>query len=242
MFDFTDQRVIVSGGTRGIGAAISRAFLEAGARVTAIYASNKNAAESFRTSAPHADRLTLAQADVSDYGAVERLFGTLESPPQIVVANAGIRKDAIVGMMPREDWKRVLDVNLDGTFHLAKLAVMAMSRQRYGRIIAIVSPSGEIGFAGQANYAASKAGQVALVRALSKEVAKRNITVNCVSPGFIDTELLADISPEQKEQFLELVPMKRFGSGTDVANAVMFLASKESSYITGSTIEVTGGI
>jgi 3-oxoacyl-[acyl-carrier protein] reductase len=242
MFDFTDQRVIVTGGTRGIGAAISSAFLAAGARVTATYVSNEKAAEAFREKQPHKDRLALAAFDVSDYGAVERFFGGLDAPPQIVVANAGIRKDAIVGMMPREDWQRVLSVNLDGTYHLAKFAVMAMSRQRYGRIIAIVSPSGEIGFAGQANYAASKAGQVALVRALSKEVAKRNITVNCVSPGFIDTDLLADIAEEQKAGFLEMVPMKRFGTGQDVAHAVLFLATREAGYITGATIDVTGGI
>lgn len=242
MFELKEQKVIVTGGTRGIGAAISTAFLEAGAIVTATYAGNDEAAHRFRESSPHADRLTLAKFDVADYAAVEKFFGELSATPQVVVCNAGIRKDAIVGMMRSEDWKRVLEVNLDGTYHVSKFAVMAMSRAKYGRIINIVSPSAQLGFAGQANYAASKAGQIAMARVLSKEVAKRNITVNCVSPGFIDTELLADLSAEHKAQLLEMVPMKRFGTAAEVAHAVLFLASKEAGYITGATIEVTGGI
>lgn len=242
MFDLSDQRVIVTGGTRGIGAGITRAFLAAGAQVTATYTSNTEAAEAFAAQLDAGDRLALAAFDVSDYDAVERFFGTLSEPPQVLVNNAGIRKDQIVGMLPVEDWRRVMQVNLDGTFFMSKMAVRAMSRQRYGRIISITSPSGELGFAGQANYAASKAGQVAMSRSLAKEVARRNITVNCVSPGFIDTDLLADLSDEHKKGFVQMVPMQRFGTVEEVANTVLFLASKEASYITGSTIHVTGGI
>lgn len=242
MSDFQGQRVIVTGGTRGIGAAITEAFLARGAEVIATYAGNQAAAEAFRTKMAH-ERLQLAAFDVADSAAVEAFWKGLEGQPvQVVVNNAGIRKDQIVGMMPVEDWRRVISVNLDGNFYMAKQAVLAMSRQRYGRIIQITSPSGELGFAGQANYAASKAGQVGLSRALAKEVAKRNITVNCVSPGFIDTELLADLSEDQKKAFLEMVPMKRFGTGAEVASAVLFLASKEASYVTGAVLEVTGGI
>lgn len=242
MFDFTGQRVIVTGGTRGIGAAITRAFLDAGASVTAVYASNEEAAKRFVAETPGAERLTVAQLDVADHVAVERFFGALEAAPEVVINNAGIRRDAIVGMMREEDWRRVLAVNLDGTFHVSKSSIQLMSRKRYGRIINIVSPSAYLGFAGQANYAASKAGQIAMSKALSKEVAKRNITVNCVSPGFIDTELLADLSAEQKAAYVELVPMKRFGTAAEVAHAVLFLASKQASYVTGATLEVTGGI
>jgi 3-oxoacyl-[acyl-carrier protein] reductase len=242
MFSFTEQRVIVTGGTRGIGAAISQAFLNAGAIVTAIYSGNEEAAARFRASSMHLDRLTLARVDVSDYAAVEKFFAETPATPQVVVNNAGIRKDAIVGMMKSEDWRHVLAVNLDGTYHVSKMAVMAMSRAKYGRIINIVSPSAHLGFAGQANYAASKAGQIAMARVLSKEVAKRNITVNCVSPGFIDTELLADLSAEQKAQLVEMVPMKRFGTVDEVAYTVLFLATRAAGYITGATIEVTGGI
>lgn len=242
MSDFRDQRVLVTGGTRGIGAGITSAFLSAGATVTATYATNAANAERFREASPERERLMIEQCDVSEYAQVERLFAKLEGPPQVVISNAGIRKDAIVGMMPQEDWRRVLAVNLDGAYHVGKLAVKAMSRERYGRIVFITSPSAELGFAGQANYAASKAGLAGLMRALSKEVARRNITVNCVSPGFIETELIADISPEQKAAFLKMVPLERFGTPSDVANAVLFVASKESSYITGTTLEVTGGI
>jgi len=242
MFDFKDQRVIVSGGTRGIGAAITQGFLAAGAQVTATYTSNTEAAESFQQSLRDPEQLKLAQFDVSDYDAVEAFFEGLEAAPQVLVNNAGIRKDQIVGMLPAADWKRVLEVNLDGTFYMSKMAVRAMSRQRYGRIISITSPSGELGFPGQANYAASKAGQVAMTRSLAKEVARRKITVNCVSPGFIDTELLADLSEEHKKGFLQMVPMQRFGTVEEVANTVLFLASKQASYITGSTLHVTGGI
>lgn len=242
MSDFSGQRVIVTGGTRGIGAAITEAFLARGAEVIATYAGNQGAAEAFVARVAN-ERLKVHAFDVADPVAVEAFWKGLEGAPiQVVVNNAGIRKDQIVGMMPIEDWRRVLSVNLDGNFYMAKQAVLAMSRQRYGRIINITSPSGELGFAGQANYSASKAGQVGLTRALAKEVAKRNITVNCVSPGFIDTELLSDLSEEHKKGFLEMVPMKRFGTGLEVAHAVLFLASKEASYITGAVLDVTGGI
>ncbi|MEO1338041.1 MAG: SDR family oxidoreductase, partial [Myxococcota bacterium] len=220
----------------------SNAFLAAGAEVHATYAGNTDAAEAMKAESAAPERLHLARFDVSDYSAAEAFFAELPGPPQVLVNNAGIRKDQVMGLMPVYDWRRVLAVNLDGTYNMSKLAVMAMSRQRFGRIISITSPSGARGFAGQANYAASKAGQVALAKSLSKEVAKRKITVNCVSPGFIDTELLVDISDEQKKAFIDMVPMKRFGTTEEVAHAVLFLASKEAAYITGTTLEVTGGI
>ena len=188
------------------------------------------------------DQLALAEFDVSNYGQVERFFEALPGTPQVLVNNAGIRRDQIVGMLPEADWRRVLEVNLDGAFYMSKMAVRAMSRARYGRIVNITSPSGELGFAGQANYAASKAGQVAIAKTLAKEVAKRKITVNCVSPGFIDTELLADLSEDHKRGFLDMVPMKRFGTVEEVAHAVLFLASAEASYVTGTVLSVTGGI
>ena len=239
MHDFSDQRVIVTGGTRGIGAAISDAFLERGAEVIAVYASDDAKAEAF---AQGRERLKTAKLDVSDYAAVEKLFGELDGPIQVLVNNAGIRRDAIVGMMKKDDWRRVMDVNLDGTFYMSKHAVQAMSRQRYGRIVNVVSPSAHLGLHGQANYAASKAGQIAMARSLAREVAKRNITVNCVSPGFVDTELLADLDDAKKKELLTMVPMGRFGEPREVASAVMFLASREASYVTGSVLEVTGGI
>lgn len=242
MFDFSGQHVIVTGGTRGIGAAIARAFVDAKAHVVASYVSNRDAAEVFRTSLADPERLRLAQFDVSDHDQVERFFDALDFVPQVVVNNAGIRRDQIVGMLSAEDWRRVMSVNLDGTFFMSKMAVRAMSRERYGRIINITSPSGRLGFPGQGAYAASKAGQVALMRSLSKEVARRKITVNCVSPGFVDTELLADLSEAHRKDFLAMVPLGRFGDPEEVAHAVLFLATKQAAYITGHTLEVTGGI
>ncbi len=245
-FNFKDQTAIVTGGTRGIGRSISEAFLAAGAQVIATYHSNQSAADEFKkANTQYADRLHLKKFDVAQsaevadfYRYVDEAFGKFE----ILVNNSGVRRDGVLGMMSEEDWARVLDTNLTGTFQMSKLAVQNMMRQRYGRIISITSPVGQFGFAGQANYAASKAGQVALTRSLSKEVASRKITVNCVSPGFIDTEFIADLPEEQKKGYLKQIPMKRFGTGQDVAHCVLFLASRESTYITGAVLETTGGL
>ncbi|MCF8719111.1 3-oxoacyl-ACP reductase FabG [Nitrospina gracilis] len=245
-FDFTDQTVIVTGGTRGIGRGIAEAFLKAGATVVATYLSNQDAAEQFqKDNADAGDRLHVRQCDVTNLEKVEAFYkhvtetlGTFH----VLVNNSGIRRDAIVGMMTEEDWRDVVDTNLTGTFTMSKLAVQNLSRKRYGRIINITSPIGKFGFAGQANYAATKAGQVAFTKSLSKEVASRKITVNCVSPGFIDTDFIADLPDDQKQQYLEQVPLKRFGTVEDVAYCVLFLASRDAAYITGAVLEVTGGL
>ncbi len=245
-FDFSGQTAIVVGGTRGIGRAISEAFLRSGAKVIATYQSNDQAASEFKdANANCADRLDLIKFDVTQYGEVENFFRQVEEkhgPFQILVNSSGIRKDSVVGLMKESDWQQVIDTNLTGTFHVCKHAVLGLMRQRYGRIILITSPIGKFGFAGQSNYAASKAGQVAFTRSLSKEVASRKITVNCVSPGFIETDFIADLSEEQRKGYIGLIPLKRFGAAEEVAHSVLFLASKESSYITGTVNEVTGGL
>lgn len=245
-FDFHDRTAIVTGGTRGIGAAVTTALLAAGARVIAVYAGNHDAAKAFQERHPAADgKLELACFNVADYQAAETFYHTLDDQnrqPDILVNGAGIRRDAIVAMMPEQDWRHVLDVNLTGAFIMAKLAVMRMSRKRYGRIISITSPSGRIGFEGQANYAASKAGQVAFTKSLAKEVAKRNITVNCVSPGFIDTDFISALPQEQLAAYREMIPKKRFGKVEEVAQAVLFLATEEADYITGAVLEISGGL
>ena len=245
-FDFHDRTAIVTGGTRGIGAAVTAALLAAGAHVTAVYAGNHEAAQTFRQH-QNADvgQLGLACLDVADYQAAEAFFQTLDSQdrqPDILVNCAGIRHDAIVAMMPEQDWRRVLDVNLTGSFIMSKLAVMRMSRKRFGRIVSITSPSGRIGFEGQANYAASKAGQVAFTKSLAKEVARRNITVNCVSPGFIDTDFISALPEEQLLAYRNMIPKKRFGKAEEIARAVLFLATDEADYITGTVLEVSGGL
>lgn len=245
-FDFSGQTAIVTGGTRGIGQAISRAFLDAGAVVVATYAGNQAAAEAFAAELGEASsRLDVRKFDVSNYADVEAFYRGIDEAyesVEILVNNAGIRRDGIVGMMPPEDWQRVLDTNLTGTYNMSKFAVHKMMQSRYGRIINITSPSGRMGFEGQANYAATKAGIVAFTKSLSKEVAKRKITVNCVSPGFIDTDFIGDLPDEQVKAYKGMVPMRRFGSTEEVAHCVLFLAARESAYITGATLEVTGGL
>jgi 3-oxoacyl-[acyl-carrier protein] reductase len=245
-FDFNNQTAIVTGGTRGIGKGISEAFLKAGAKVIAAYRSNDQAAETFKkANAEFGDRLILKKLDVTQYKDVEEFFqfiGAECESFEILVNSSGIRQDAIVGMMSEEAWRNVIDTNLTGTFNMSKLAVQNLTRKRYGRIISITSPVGQIGFAGQANYAASKAGQVAMTKSLSKEVASRKITVNCVSPGFIDTDFISELPEEQKQQYLKMIPVKRFGMAEEVARAVLYLADRDSSYITGAVLDITGGL
>lgn len=246
MSDFTNQKVIVTGATRGLGRAIASAFLGQGAFVIGIYGGNRDAAEQFRKDLDqHGERLQLHQCDVSDYEAVEKLYQEIEEEHEtidILVNNAGIRRDGVLAMMPQEDWNRVIDINLTGSYTMSKFAVQLMVKQKYGRIIFITSPMAHLGFAGQANYAASKAGQVGMMKSLSKETAKRKITVNCVSPGFIATELINDLTKEQVKEYKKMVPMRRFGTPEEVADAVLFLAGSHAAYITGSVLEVNGGL
>jgi len=250
MNDFNGRKAVISGATKGIGKAIARAFLEAGASVIGVYGSDHNAADAFireweANNSFQADRLYLYPCDVSDETAVLRFFAEVEEKfdtIDILVNNAGIRKDAVLAMMHSEDWQRVIDVNLTGTFNMSKQAVLLMMKQKYGRIIHITSPMAHMGFEGQANYAASKAGQIGMMRSLCKETAKRKITVNCISPGFIDTELLEGLTADQLDRYKKMVPMKRFGKTEEVAAAVLFLAGEQASYISGAVLEVTGGL
>ena len=245
-FDFKGQIAVVTGGTRGIGRGITEALLKAGAKVVATYQSNDKAAEEFvKANKTYSNYFDLRSFNVTQYDEVENFYRYVEQAYgefQILVHGSGIRIDSIVGMMHESDWRKVIDTNLTGTFNMCKLAVQNMMRKKYGRVIIITSPIGRFGFAGQSNYAASKAGQVAFMQSLSKEVASRKITVNCVSPGFIDTDFIGDLSEEQKKAYLDMVPLRRFGLPEDVAHSVLFLASAESAYITGTTLEVTGGL
>jgi len=246
MSEFTGQKVVVTGATRGLGRAISLAFLQEGATVVGLYGGNAKTAEDFqRQCVAYGDLLQLYQCDVSDYQAVEQLYGRIEQKfdtIDILVNNAGIRRDSVLAMMKEDDWRRVIDVNLTGSYIMAKFAVQLMMKQKYGRIIFITSPMAHMGFAGQANYAASKAGQIGMMKSLSKETAKRKITVNCVSPGFIATELIDDLSPEQLSEYKKMVPMRRFGTPGEVADAVLFLAGPKASYINGAVLDVNGGL
>ena len=244
--DFTDQTVIVTGGTRGIGRGISEAFLKKGATVIATYAGNDAAAMKMKeANAEFGEKIIVKKCDVRSEEAVIDFFKYVEeSHPKIevLVNNSGIRKDQVTAMMSLADWNDVIGTNLTGTFLMSKHAVLQFMKNRYGRIVNMSSIGGSLGLPGQANYAASKAGQIAISKTLSKEVAKRGITVNNVCPGFIDTELLADLPPEQIKEYMKEAPMKRFGKVEEVASAVLFLASREASYITGASLEITGGL
>lgn len=246
MFNFEGQTIIVTGGTRGIGRAIAEGFLKSGGTVVVTYSSDNQAFLEFQSeNTAYKDRIDARKFDISDYSQVKNFFKYMDERHgslQVLVNNSGIRRDSVLAMMKQEDWSNVLDVNLSGVFYMCKFAVALMMSNRYGRIINITSHSGKLGFQGQANYAASKAGQVGLTRSLSKEVATRGITVNCVSPGFIDTGFIGNLSEKQKKSYLESIPVKRFGKPEEVASSVLFLASKKAGYITGATLEVTGGL
>ena len=241
---YTDRHIVVTGGTRGLGRAMVLAYLKEGARVHATYAGNEAGAEELRKLAgDDLERLYLSKFDVSDHDACQAFWNDLESiPVAALVNNAGLRRDSLLATMNPSEWQRVMDTNLSGGFYMSKFAVLNMMRNRYGRILFITSPAGRVGFAGQGNYSASKAGQVGLMRSLSKEVARKNITVNGISPGFIDTELIADLSPELVKEYKSQVPMRRFGKPEEVANAALFLTSDDASYINGAVLEVTGGL
>ncbi|MFT5199614.1 MAG: 3-oxoacyl-[acyl-carrier protein] reductase [Planctomycetota bacterium] len=241
---FEDQHVVITGGTRGLGRAMVLAYLNEGARVHCTYAGNDEAAAQLRELVGDAsERLFLSKFDVSDHDACQAFWHDLEDVPvAVLINNAGLRIDNLLATMDPTVWQKVIDTNLSGGFFMSKFAVLNMMRARFGRIVFVTSPSGRMGFSGQANYAASKAGQVGLMRSLAKEVARKKITVNCVSPGFIETDLIADLDPELKKQYKATVPMRRFGQPEEVANAVLFLTSQDASYITGSVLEVTGGL
>jgi len=246
MFNFNDRVVVVTGGTRGIGRAISESFLKAGAKVVATYQGNDEKAQEMKLSLKElGENLELRKFDVRNAESVKTFYTWVEetlSKVDVLINNSGIRRDNILASLSENDWDDVLDTNLKGTYLMTQGAVLLMMKKRYGRIVNISSVGGELGLPGQANYAASKAGQVAISQSVSKEVAKRGITINNVLPGFIETELIADLPADQVEEYKKQVPMKRFGRASEVANAVMFLASEEASYITGASLTVDGGL
>lgn len=244
---FEGKVVIITGGSRGIGEAIVRHFVGEGAKVYASYNSNAERAESIAAelNAQGNGSVVFHQVNVTDENAIKQFVETVvKEAGQIdaVVNNAGITKDTLLMRMSEADWDAVLDTNLKSVFFMTKAVMRQMMSQRRGRIINITSVVGITGNAGQANYSASKAGLIAFSKSMAKELASRNILVNCVAPGYIETEMTGKLSEEQRKAFTEIIPLKRAGQGEEVARVVAFLASEDASYITGQTICVDGGM
>lgn len=241
-----ERTAIVTGGSRGIGRSIALELGKRGANLVVNYVHSAEAAEEVVKELKSFGREALAvQADVSNYDQAETLIKAAVDKFEkidILVNNAGITRDKLIMMMGEEDWDEVLDINLKGTFNCAKAAVKRMMRKRYGRIINITSISGQIGNAGQTNYSASKAGQIGFTKALAREVAPRNITVNAIAAGYVETDIWEGVPDEIRDNFLDIIPLKRKGEPKDIAFAVAFLASDEAGYITGQTLAVDGGM
>lgn len=242
----TDRVALVTGGSRGIGRAISLALAAAGATVVVNYRGNAAAADETVGAISAAGGNAIAiQADVANGDDVKRLFSEVSSAYgrlDILVNNAGITRDTLMMRMKDEDWDAVLDTNLKSQFLTTRAAISTMVRARYGRIINITSVVGLMGNAGQANYAAAKAGIIGFTKSVAREIGSRSITVNAVAPGFIDTELTAVLNDEMREALKKQIPLGRLGSPEDVAGVVTFLASDQAAYITGQTFNCDGGM
>jgi 3-oxoacyl-[acyl-carrier protein] reductase len=242
MFDLSGMTALVTGASGGIGSAIAEALAGQGARLV-LSGSNAEKLEAFR-SGLGGDHVALA-ADLSDAGAVDGLvpraveaLGKLD----ILVNNAGVTRDNLAMRMKDEEWSDVIRINLEAAFRLSRAALKPMMRARYGRIVSITSVVGATGNPGQANYAASKAGLVGMSKALAQEVASRNITVNCIAPGFIQSAMTDGLPDAQKQALLGRIPAGKLGAGEDIGAAAVYLASREAAYVTGQTIHVNGGM
>jgi len=238
---------IVTGGARGIGKKISETFLKEGASVyifDVIGEEGERTADEFRK-AYGEDKAEFLKVDITDEPCVEKAIEDIISKKgkiDILVNNAGITRDNLIIRMSLEDWKKVIDINLTGAFICSKYVAKYMIKSRSGKIVNISSIVGVHGNAGQSNYSSSKAGIIGLTKTLAMELAGRNVLVNAIAPGYIETEMTAKLSDEIKEKLMQQIPVKRLGNVGDIANAVLFLASSESDYITGTVMSVDGGM
>ncbi len=242
MLDLTGKKALVTGATGGLGGAIARVLHAQGASV-ALSGTRAEALEAL--AAELGERAVVAPCNLADKDSVEALVPAAEEKLgglDILVNNAGVTKDNLFLRLKDEDWDSVIAINLTAAFRLSRAAVKSMMRRRYGRIISIGSVVGSTGNPGQGNYAASKAGLIGMSKALAAEVASRNITVNVVAPGFIESPMTQALNDKQREGILSDVPMGRLGTGADVAAAVAYLASAEAGYVTGQTLHVNGGM
>jgi len=242
MFDLSGKTALVTGASGGLGQAIARALNARGA-IVALSGTRKDALVSL--AATFGDKVHVLPCDLADVSAVEQLIPAAEAAMgslDILVNNAGLTRDGLAMRMKDEDWDLVLAVNLTAAFRLTRAALKGMLRRRFGRIIGITSVVGVAGNPGQGNYAASKAAMIGMSKSIAAEAATRNVTVNCIAPGLIETPMTAVLNDSQRQALLRDIPMARLGAPEDVAAAVIYLASTEASYVTGQTLHVNGGM
>ena len=242
MFNLKDKKVIITGATGGIGNSIIKSFVQQEAKVLAT-GTNEEKLKSLKNT--NNDIIT-KKFDISNHNDIEKFIedttNLLDGNPDILINNAGITRDNLSLRMSNEEWNEVLNLNLTSTFLLCKFCLKKMIKNKYGKIVNITSVVGHTGNVGQANYAASKSGIIGFSKSLALEYAKKNININCVSPGFIQTQMTDKIDPKYKELIISKIPSNRLGSTDDVANVVIFLSSDLANYITGETIHVNGGM
>ncbi len=241
MINFSNKKIIITGATGGIGNELVKKFITLGGNVLAT-GTNEKKLEDLKK---NYTSLEILRFDISKHSEIENFIEQAQSKLKgldILVNNAGITLDNLSLRMKNDEWQKVIDVNLSSTFYICKYGLKKMLKNKFGRIINITSIVGHTGNIGQANYTASKAGIIAMSKSLAIEYAKKNITINCVSPGFIQTNMTDQINEEIKKSLMTRIPMNRLGNGEDVSNSVAFLASEAASYITGETIHVNGGM
>ena len=242
MFDLTGKSALVTGASGGIGGAIARALHKQGANVGL---SGTRVEPLEKLKAELGERAHVLPADLGDPAAIEALLKSADAALggiDILINNAGLTRDNLALRMKDEDWQKVIDVNLTAGFRLARGAMRGMMKKRWGRIIGITSVVGVTGNPGQANYAAAKAGMIGMSKSMAQEVASRGITVNCVAPGFIETQMTGALNDDQKARIMTAIPAGRLGQSDEIAAAVVYLASSEAAYVTGQTIHVNGGM
>jgi 3-oxoacyl-[acyl-carrier protein] reductase len=242
MFDLTGKTALVTGATGGIGGAIAKALHAQGAHVV-LSGTRQEALDAL--AAELGSRVSTVACNLGDAAQVDGLVAAAEAvsaPLDILIANAGVTRDGLLLRMKDEDWETVIKVNLEAYFRLSRAALKGMMKRRQGRIIGITSVVGVTGNPGQTNYAASKAGMIGFSKALAQEVASRNVTVNCVAPGFIASPMTDSLNDQQKTSILTTIPAGRLGEGADVAAACVYLASDAGAYVTGQTLHVNGGM